>query len=143
MRTFAILDSGHWNLPFHVALGKVDSVAATAGKCQELQNAGLSVDIHIIHINLTLFIGSGHLSRPLTAPSIAPVRALSCERQEAAASVEGSRPRKRQADSVALEEENARSQGLGAFYVIYRFARSKRQYIEAARGRLLTFSRKF
>lgn len=49
MRTFAILDSGHWNLPFHVALGKVDSVAATAGKCQELQNAGLSVDIHIIH----------------------------------------------------------------------------------------------
>lgn len=93
--------------------------------------------------NLTLFIGSGHLSRPLTAPSIAPVRALSCERQEAAASVEGSRPPKRQADSVALEEENARSQGLGAFYVIYRFARSKRQYIEAARGRLLTFSRKF
>jgi hypothetical protein len=56
MRTFAILDSGHWNLPFHVALGKVDSVAATAGKCQELQNAGLSVDIHIIHTNLTLFI---------------------------------------------------------------------------------------
>jgi hypothetical protein len=33
MRTFAILDSGHWNLPFHVAPGKVDSVAATTNKC--------------------------------------------------------------------------------------------------------------
>lgn len=50
MRTFAILDSGHSNLPFHVAFGKVDSVAATAGKCQELRNAGLSVEIHIVHI---------------------------------------------------------------------------------------------
>ena len=56
MRTFAILDSGHWNLPFHVAREKVDPVAATADKCQELRNPSLSVDIHIIHINLTLFI---------------------------------------------------------------------------------------
>jgi len=71
------------------------------------------------------------------------VRAFSCERQEATASVEGSRPPKRQADSVALEEENARSEGLGAFYVIYRFLPGQRQYIEAARRRLLTFSRKF
>jgi hypothetical protein len=49
MRTFAILDSGHWNLPFHVAREKVDPVAATADKCQELRNPSLSVDIHIIH----------------------------------------------------------------------------------------------
>jgi hypothetical protein len=39
---------------------------------------------------------------------------------EAAVSVEGSHPPKRQADPVAPEGENARSQGLWAFYVFYR-----------------------
>jgi len=87
MRTFATLDSGHSNLPFHVAFGKVDSVAATAGKCQELRNAGLSVEIHIIHLNLNVVHLIWTLIATFNGPSIAPARALTCERHEAAVSV--------------------------------------------------------